>query len=73
MITFAMMGIDKSNAIRGRWRISEKTLILSALLLGGVGSWLGMTAFRHKTKHMKFRILLPVAALETLIVVYLLY
>lgn len=70
IITFLMMGIDKRKAIKGRRRISEKTLILSAILLGGFGSWAGMLAFRHKTKHKKFQILLPLAAIETIIVVF---
>lgn len=73
MITFAMMGIDKNKAIKGKRRISEKTLICSAFLLGGLGSWLGMMIFRHKTRHIKFQILLPIAALETLIMAYLFY
>ncbi len=61
LITFAMYGIDKWRAIKGRWRISEKTLILSAFLMGGVGALTGMRVFHHKTKHNKFAILIPIA------------
>ena len=48
------MGIDKYKAIHHKWRISEKTLFVSALLLGSVGSIAGMYVFRHKTKHKQF-------------------
>jgi uncharacterized membrane protein YsdA (DUF1294 family) len=58
-IAFALMGIDKSRARRGSWRISEKTLFLSALLGGSPGAWLGMYVFRHKTRHWYFVIGMP--------------
>lgn len=53
------MGIDKFKARRGLWRIPEKTLFLSALLGGAMGSILGMKLFRHKTKHRSFTIGMP--------------
>ena len=37
-------------------RIPEKTLLLLAALGGGIGAWLGMELFRHKTQHRSFRI-----------------
>lgn len=59
---FIMMGIDKRKAIKKTWRIPERTLFLITFLGGGIGTFLGMYAFRHKTKHTKFVILLPIAA-----------
>ena len=59
MIVFALYGIDKRKAKRGVRRISEKTLLLSAALMGGVGALFGMYVFRHKTKHIKFTIGVP--------------
>ncbi len=59
LFSFALYGIDKWKAKRAAWRISESTLLLFALL-GPVGALLGMELFRHKTKHAKFRILVPV-------------
>lgn len=56
---FFMMGLDKRRAKRHEWRISEKTLFLCALLGGCLGSWAGMYAFRHKTKHWYFVIGMP--------------
>lgn len=56
MITFAAYGIDKRKAIKGQWRIPEKTLLLLDLAGGFLGGWIGMYVFRHKTKHPKFYI-----------------
>ncbi len=54
IIAFLVMGIDKHRAKVHRWRISEKTLFLLALLGGSAGSVLGMYSFRHKTRHWYF-------------------
>ncbi len=59
---FLTMGLDKRRAIRNRWRIPERTLLGIALFGGGIGSYLGMKYFRHKTKHRSFQILLPLTA-----------
>ena len=56
---FVLMLVDKVKAKKNRWRISERTLILSAALGGSVGSLLGMYTFRHKTKHIKFTLGVP--------------
>lgn len=50
---------DKLRAKKGRWRIPEDTLLLSALLGGSAGLLAGMLLFRHKTKHKKFTLLVP--------------
>lgn len=66
-IAFALMGVDKAKARRGRWRIPEKTLFLSAILGGSVGAMLGMSLFRHKTQHRSFRLGMPlILALQVL-------
>ena len=66
-VAFALMGVDKAKARRGRWRIPEKTLFLSAILGGSVGAMLGMSLFRHKTQHRRFRLGLPlILALQVL-------
>jgi len=61
IMVFFIYAIDKNKAVNGKWRISENALLLCSFLSGGVGAFLGMTFFRHKTKKMKFRILLPLA------------
>ena len=59
LLAFALMGIDKAKAKRGAWRIPEKTLFLVTALFGGLGGTLGMTFFRHKTKHWYFKLGFP--------------
>ena len=59
VLAFSLMGIDTSKARRGAWRIPEKALFLSAVIGGSVGALLGMFAFRHKTKHLRFVLGLP--------------
>lgn len=59
---FSLYGADKRRARQGRWRIPERVLLLGALCMGGVGAWLGMEVFRHKTKHAVFCICVPVLA-----------
>ncbi len=56
---FALMGMDKSRAKRGRRRISERSLFMAALAGGSLGAALGMRAFRHKTKRRRFKYGLP--------------
>ena len=58
-VGFAAKGIDKSKAKRGAWRIPEKTLFLLSIIGGSVGTWLGMYAFHHKTKHWYFVVGMP--------------
>ena len=45
---------DKCKAKAHAWRIPEKTLFGLSLLGGSAGTWAGMYAFRHKTKHWYF-------------------
>lgn len=59
LAAFLLMGTDKRRARRGKWRISEKTLFLPAVLGGALGGMLGMRAFHHKTKHWYFRLGFP--------------
>ena len=60
LLAFVLMAADKSKARNNRWRISERTLILTAAAGGSVGALLGMLAFRHKTRHPKFTVGIPV-------------
>lgn len=60
LIGFFSMGIDKYKAIHHKWRIPENTLFLIAIIGGSIGSILGMQLFRHKTKHPRFVIGMPV-------------
>lgn len=63
ILTFLIFGADKWKAKRDKWRIPEDTLIWLAIVGGSVGALLGMHIFRHKTKHRKFLIGIPVILL----------
>ena len=66
---FLLYGIDKWKAKSGKWRIPEKTLILCAVLFGAVGAYFGMKKFRHKTRHTKFKILIPALAVLNVVLI----
>ena len=72
-VLFFMYGIDKYKAKKGWWRISENTLVVSALLMGAPGALMGMKTFRHKTRKLKFRLMLPFALLLNLAAVIAYY
>jgi uncharacterized membrane protein YsdA (DUF1294 family) len=59
LIGFAAMGADKSRARRNQWRIPERTLLLLAAIGGAAGILLGMRVFRHKTRHPRFTVTVP--------------
>lgn len=69
-IAFIMMGIDKRRAIKGGERISEKTLIMSAFIMGAVGIGGGAIVFHHKTRKVNFKVGLPVALIVNAAVIY---
>ena len=56
---FLLMLIDKWKAKKNRWRIPEATLFLVAAVGGSIGSLIGMYTVRHKTRHLKFVIGMP--------------
>ena len=59
-VAFLLMLVDKYKAKKNLWRIPERTLMGVAALGGSVGSLAGMYIVRHKTKHLKFTIGIPV-------------
>ena len=72
IIAFVLYGDDKQRAKQHLWRIPEKTLLGVALLGGGVGAFVGMQIFRHKTKHASFCVLVPVCIILHVILCYML-
>ena len=66
------MLVDKYKAKRNLWRIPEATLMGVAAIGGSIGTIAGMNLFRHKTKHPKFYIGLPVILALQIILIYLL-
>ncbi|MBS4216888.1 DUF1294 domain-containing protein [Bacillus sp. FJAT-49711] len=67
-----IMKSDKNRAIHKQRRISEKSLWIVALIGGAPGAFVGMKAYRHKTKHFQFKYGFPILAIiDILIYVYL--
>ena len=54
LITFFVYITDKKKAQKGKWRISEGTLLLLSFIGGAVGGYLAMHLARHKTKKWYF-------------------
>ena len=73
VITFLMMGIDKLKAKGNKRRISEKTLLLSGLMMGAPGILSGMMFFHHKTRKWVFKIIVPISLVLNILVVYVLF
>ena len=63
LIAFVLFGIDKQKAVHGKWRIPESVLILTAICGGGIGAYLGMRIFHHKTRKPLFAFGVPLVAL----------
>lgn len=70
---FLFMRIDKQKARKKKWRIPEATLMGIAALGGSIGSLLGMYCFRHKTKHGKFTVGIPLILLAQIILIWYLH
>ena len=71
-VTFIVYGIDKYKAKKAKWRISEATLLLLAVLGGSVGAWVGMKAWHHKTMHKKFKYGIPaILLIQIVLMAYL--
>lgn len=69
---FLSMLVDKQKARKKLWRIPEATLMTIAALGGSVGSLAGMYTFRHKTKHLKFTLGIPLILVGQLLLIWLL-
>lgn len=59
LVGMLLFAVDKRKAVRGTYRISEKTLFAAAAIGGSAGALAGMYLFHHKTKKNKFRIGIP--------------
>lgn len=70
VITFLLYGLDKWRAKKDKWRVPEKTLLLMAAIGGSIGAFAGMKVFRHKTKHAKFVIGVPVIFILQVVLVW---
>lgn len=64
---------DKHKAKKNLWRIPEATLMTVAAIGGSIGSLIGMYTVRHKTKHLKFTLGIPlILAMQVVLAVWFL-
>lgn len=71
-LSFILFGLDKYKAKKGKWRISEATLLMIAVIGGSIGAWAGMRLWHHKTMHKKFKYGIPIIIiLQVCLVVFL--
>lgn len=70
IFSFILFGLDKLKAKAKKWRISEAALLAFAFF-GPFGAYLGMQIFNHKTKHFKFKILVPMFCIINIVILFL--
>jgi len=71
VLTFFVYGIDKWKAKQGKWRISEASLLILAVIGGSIGALLGMHIWHHKTMHKKFKYGLPLILISQIALIAL--
>ena len=59
LIAAAAFIADKHLAAARRRRVLERLRLFLAFIGGGAGAFFAMTVFRHKTRHLKFMLLVP--------------
>ena len=69
-LSFLLMRVDKYKSQNNLWRIPEATLMTIAGMGGSFGCYLGMKTCRHKTKHKKFSIGVPVMMLIHILILW---
>ena len=73
IITYFTYAADKTKARQNKWRIPERTLILLALLGGSPAALLAMKHYHHKTRHLKFKLGIPIILIIQIIITFFLY
>jgi uncharacterized membrane protein YsdA (DUF1294 family) len=73
LFSFMSMARDKRKSIRGsgKKRTPEGIFFFLASCFGSLGIYLGMLAFRHKTKRWYFQLGIPLLILQNLATIYL--
>jgi uncharacterized membrane protein YsdA (DUF1294 family) len=56
VVSFGLYWIDKRRAVRGEWRISERTLHGTELLGGWPGAWIAQRVLGHKGRKTRYMV-----------------
>lgn len=72
IVAFSIIAYDKRLSRQGGdiERIPEGMIFFMAAAFGGVGVYLGMLAFRHKTRKWYFQMGIPLLIIQNLATVY---
>ena len=71
ILSFCIYGIDKSAAVKEKWRIPNRVLLGLAAVGGSIGAWAGMYIFRHKTQKWYYTITVHVMLLLQIMLIVL--
>ena len=63
IVTFLLFAWDKHLAHYQRTRVPEAVLFFFSFLMGAFGALCAMLFFRHKTKHLAFKVIVPLLAI----------
>ena len=64
---------DKVCAVKRRWRVKESTLLLLSVLGGSICMYITMLLIRHKTRHIKFMLGIPLILIFQLFIAFLIW
>ncbi len=71
---FIIVGLDKRKSVKGDDdRYPEVSFFLMATIFGSLGIFLGLFAFRHKTRKVYFPLGIGFILIQQLVLLYLLY
>lgn len=64
---------DKHCAVKKRWRVRESTLLLLSFFGGSIGMYFTMLFIRHKTRHLKFMLGIPIILIFQIVIAFLIW
>lgn len=73
LITVIVTIYDKLCAVKRRWRVKESTLLLLSALGGSICMYITMLLIRHKTRHIKFMLGIPLILIFQLLIAFLIW
>ena len=73
VFAFVLYALDKRRAKKHMYRYPESLLIFAAAIGGSTGALCAMLLLRHKTKHGKFTVTVPLLLAAQIAAVYILF
>lgn len=73
LITVIVTIYDKLCAVKRRWRVKESTLLLLSALGGSISMYITMLLIRHKTRHIKFMLGIPLILIFQILIAFLIW